>query len=67
MGHRMPDADSFGAAVGIYRIALTLGRKAHIVLNDQVPAIDFIMKLLVSIMMPEYMQSASSGRIRILS
>lgn len=39
MGHRMPDADSFGAAVGIYRIALTLGRKAHIVLNDAIPAI----------------------------
>ena len=37
MGHRMPDVDSFGAAVGIYRIAQTLGRKVHIVLND-VPA-----------------------------
>ncbi len=34
MGHRMPDADSFGAAVGIYRVAQTLERKAHIVLND---------------------------------
>ncbi len=34
MGHRMADVDSFGAAVGIYRIAQTLGRKAHIVLND---------------------------------
>lgn len=34
MGHRMADPDSFGAAVGIYRIAQTLGRKAHIVLND---------------------------------
>ena len=34
MGHRNPDADSFGAAVGIYRIARTLERKAHIVLND---------------------------------
>ncbi len=33
MGHRFPDADSFGATVGIYRIAQTLGRKAHIVLN----------------------------------
>lgn len=29
MGHRMPDVDSFGSAVGIYRIAQTLGRKAH--------------------------------------
>lgn len=39
MGHRMPDVDSFGAAVGIYRIAQTLGRKAHIVLNDVTPSI----------------------------
>ena len=34
MGHRNGDVDSFGAAVGIYRIAKTLDRKAHIVLND---------------------------------
>ena len=34
MGHRNADIDSFGAAVGIYRIARTLDRKAHIVLND---------------------------------
>lgn len=34
MGHRLADVDSFGAAVGIYRIAQTLDRKAHIVLND---------------------------------
>lgn len=39
MGHCMPDADSFGAAVGIYRIAQTLGRKAHIVLNEATPSI----------------------------
>ncbi len=39
MGHRMPDADSFGSAIGIYRIALTLGRRAHIVLNEVIPAI----------------------------
>ncbi len=34
MGHRMADVDSFGAAVGIYRISTTLERKAYIVLND---------------------------------
>ena len=34
MGHRMGDTVSFGAAVGIYRIAKTLGKQAHIVLND---------------------------------
>lgn len=34
MGHRMADVDSFGSAVGIYRIAQALDRKAQIVLND---------------------------------
>ncbi len=34
MGHRNADIDSFGAAVGIARIASTLERKAHIVLSD---------------------------------
>ena len=34
MGHRIGDTDSFGASVGIYRIAKTLGKQAHIVLND---------------------------------
>lgn len=34
MGHRLTDMDSFGAAIGIYRIARSLDRKAHIVIND---------------------------------
>lgn len=34
MGHRLADMDSFGAAVGICRIARSLERKAHIVIND---------------------------------
>jgi len=34
MGHRMADVDSFGAAVGIWRIAKSLDRKAHIVINE---------------------------------
>ncbi len=34
MGHRLGDVDSFGASVGIYRIAQALDKKAHIVLND---------------------------------
>lgn len=34
MGHRMGDVDSFGASVGIYRIAKELDKKAHIILND---------------------------------
>ena len=34
MGHRIADVDSFGAAVGIWRAARTMEKKAHIVLND---------------------------------
>lgn len=34
MGHRLADADAFGAAVGISCIARALGRKTHIVIND---------------------------------
>lgn len=34
MGHRNADIDSFGAAVGIARIASTMERKVHIVLSD---------------------------------
>jgi len=34
MGHRLADVDSFGSAIGIYRIAKTLEKKAHIVIND---------------------------------
>ncbi len=34
MGHSLGDTDSFGSSVGIYRIAKTLNRKAHIVLNE---------------------------------
>jgi c-di-AMP phosphodiesterase-like protein len=34
MGHRLGDVDSFGASIGIYRIATALDKKAHIVLSD---------------------------------
>lgn len=34
MGHKLGDIDSFGASVGIYRIATALNKKAHIVIND---------------------------------
>ncbi len=34
MGHKLQDADSFGAAIGIYRAAKTLNKKTYIVLND---------------------------------
>lgn len=33
MGHKITDVDSFGAAVGIYRAAQALNKKAHIVID----------------------------------
>ena len=33
MGHKIADPDSFGACMGIYRAAVSLEKKAHIVIN----------------------------------
>ena len=44
MGHKNPDNDSFGAALGISRIANTFERKPYIVIGEYqdmlAPAID---------------------------
>lgn len=48
MGHRLADADSFGAAIGIYRIAKILDKKAHIVLNDVSTSIKPIVDLFLN-------------------
>ena len=45
MGHKMGDPDSFGAAVGIYRIARTLGKQAHIIINERTISIEQILRL----------------------
>ncbi|MBO4696481.1 MAG: DHH family phosphoesterase [Lachnospiraceae bacterium] len=34
MGHSNIDVDAFGSAVGVYRIAKHLGKKAHIIINE---------------------------------
>lgn len=52
MGHRIADVDSFGAAVGIYRVAQALGRKAHIVLNDATTSVQPLVDLFKN--NPEY-------------
>ena len=59
MGHRMPDADSFGATIGIYRIAQTLGRRAHIVLNEVTPGIQPMVELFQN--NPEYEEDMIIG------
>ena len=33
MGHKIGDTDSFGAAIGIWRIATSFNKKARIVIN----------------------------------
>ncbi len=45
MGHRIPDVDSFGAAVGIYTIAKSMQRKASIVMNDVTPSLRPVVEL----------------------
>lgn len=34
MGHKIGDVDSFGAAIGIYRAAKSLGKRGYIVVNE---------------------------------
>lgn len=34
MGHANPDMDAFGSALGIYRMCMTIGRDAYIVINE---------------------------------
>ena len=45
MGHRIGDIDSFGACVGVYRIAHTMNKKAHIVLNEVTTSLQPIVDL----------------------
>lgn len=34
MGHKIGDVDSFGSAIGVYRIAKSFNKKVHIVINE---------------------------------
>jgi c-di-AMP phosphodiesterase-like protein len=46
MGHKMGDIDCFGAAVGIWRIAITLNKPCHIVLDNVTATVRPIANLL---------------------
>ena len=48
MSHKIPDPDAMGAAVGLYRLGLSLGRKAHIVMNEVTISVRPIMVELLS-------------------
>ena len=45
MGHRLGDPDSFGASLGIYKIARTMNKKAHIVINDRTVSLKQVLRL----------------------
>jgi c-di-AMP phosphodiesterase-like protein len=34
MGHKYPDMDAFGAAIGMYRAAINRGKEAYIIMNE---------------------------------
>lgn len=52
MGHSIGDVDSLGSALGIYRIAKTLNKKAHIVFNDITTSVRPMMNRFIN--NPEY-------------
>lgn len=56
MGHRNPDMDSFGSALGIYRIAKNKNKDAYIVVNSPTEAISSI-----------YKEASDSGNYRFIN
>jgi c-di-AMP phosphodiesterase-like protein len=48
MGHRLSDMDSLGSAIGLYRGAKQLNKKAHIVLNETTTAVKALYDLFES-------------------
>lgn len=47
MGHKIGDIDSFGSAIGVYRIAKSFNKKAHIVINEVTSSLRPIMNKFV--------------------
>lgn len=64
MGHRLPDADSFGAAVGIYRAARTLNKKAYIVVNDVTTSVRPMLDLFEELNGSDQLTVINSGQAR---
>src|SRR5690606_3516205 len=46
MGHRIPDMDAIGAAIGILKAAETFGKPAYIVMEGVNPSIQRLMELI---------------------
>jgi cyclic-di-AMP phosphodiesterase len=48
MGHKIGDIDSFGSAIGVYRIAKSFNKKVHIVINEVTSSLRPMMNKFVS-------------------
>lgn len=48
MGHKLPDVDAYGSAVGVYRAAKTFGKKVHIVVNEVTTSIRPLYESMIS-------------------
>ncbi len=48
MGHKLPDVDCIGAALGIYRLVSAMGKTAHIVINEATISVRPIMNNFVN-------------------
>ena len=57
MGHSNPDMDSFGAALGIYRVAKSIGKEAYIILNSYNNTLEDIVKDAKSLEQYEFLTS----------
>lgn len=48
MGHKLPDVDAIGSAMGIYRISKSLGKTTHIVVNKVTSSLKPLLTMLKS-------------------
>lgn len=48
MGHKVGDVDSFGAAIGIYRAGVTLGKPVHIVIGEPTAQVRQFQKMFIN-------------------
>ena len=47
MGHKLPDLDSLGSSLGIYRACMALGKQAYIVFEESNPNVDILYDRLI--------------------
>lgn len=63
MGHRNPDMDSIGSAIGIYRFAKTYEKNVKIIVNHESSAVENFVESLISEEDEEYKNIFISGEV----